>query len=242
MKTTFRFVFLMVFLSAGLIVALPYTSSAVEVRSQACSTLSTAQTNYQTAASKRLETMNDDFAKRLSAISDRSTTIDPKVQDARDAAATKFNDAIATLKAQPDLTTAQQKAIDTYVTQMQAAEKTREGAVDAARSVYRAELIEVVQQHQTTLSAAVTTFQSSVSTAFTTAIGNCADANAKTTLKSDLTTAKETFASARESSKVTEQIKQLMETRNAAIKDADVTFAKQAASYSAALATVLGVS
>jgi hypothetical protein len=241
MKTTFKLVFLMVLLSAGLIVALPSSSSAVETRSQACSTFSTAQTNYQTAATKRLEAMNEDFAKRLSAINDRSSTIDPKVQAARDAATAKFNDAIATLKAQPDLTAVQQKAIDTYATQMQAAEKTRESAVDAARSAYRTELIKVVQQHQAALSIAVAAFQSSVSTAFTTAISNCADANAKTALKTDIASAKTTFASARESSIVTGQISQLMQARNTAIKNADATFAKAVASYSAALATVLGV-
>lgn len=241
MKAIFRLIVVSVFGGTVITGAIPANSYAVEGRSGVCTTLSTAQANHTASATKRLATMNDDFAKRIATINNRDTTVDPKVAAARAAAGVKFDESIAKLRAQSDLTTVQKKAIDTYESQMKAAEKVRETAVDAARTSYRTSLVGVVQQHQAALSAAATTFQSSVSTAFTTAIANCTSATAKSVLKNSIASAKATFTTARESAKVSEQIKQLIQTRNTAIKTADTTFAKEAGTYSATLAAVLGV-
>lgn len=241
MKTIFRSVTVLTLVIACLVVIAPTNSHAVEAKSGACTTLPATQTNYQAAATKRLATMNDDFAKRISNITNRDKTVDPKIDAARAAAATKFDEAIVKLNAQSGLTTAQTKAITTYESQTKAAEKIREEAVDAARATYRTSLVGVVQQHQAALSTAATTFQSAVSTAFTTAIANCTSTTAKSTLKATIASAKATFATARQSAKVTDQIKQLMQTRDTVIKTADETFAKTAATYSATLSAVLDV-
>jgi hypothetical protein len=241
MKTAYKFATVFTFTAAimGVALTLPAARSAAIEATGACSTLPTALTKYETAATGRLATMNDDFAKRISNIANRDTTVDPKVAAARTAAAEKFDQAITKLKAQSGLTQAQQAAIDTYVTQMKAAEKTRETAVDAVRSTYRTSLSSTVQQHQAALTAAVKAFQSSVSNAFTVAIANCGNGTARATLKASIASAKAAFASERQSAKVTDQIKVLVQARDAAIKAADTAFANQVKTYSATLTAVL---
>lgn len=221
------------------IIVAPQPAFAVEATG-ACAALPVAQAKYQTASATRLATMNSDFTKRIANISDRDSTIDSKIQASRQAAAEKFAQGIAKLTAQQGLTAEQQTAITTYQSQLQTAEKERESAVDAARATYRQSLQAVVQQHQTTLSAAAETFQSSVATAFTTAIANCSNSTARAALKTSIVSAKATFTAQRESAKVTDQIKALVQARDTAIKTADTAFSDKAKEHAATLTAALG--
>jgi hypothetical protein len=204
-----------------------------------CTHIATLSDTSTVAIKTKITSMNTDFATRLANIANRTTTIDPKVDEARAKATATFDAKVTALQAKSGLTAEQKAAIETYAVTMNAAEKTRETAVDAARTTYRSSLTEVVTAHQTSLTNATTIYQTSVANAFATATTHCGDGTAISNLKTSVKAARDVFKSTRADTKVTTDIKALMATRDAAIKAADADFTKAAATYTATLSAVL---
>ncbi len=216
------------------------TTTTNKGSSVACTHITTIESTNKATIATRMAGMQGDFAKRLTTITANKTDVDQKVASARAAANAQFESKIKSLEAQTGLTKIQLQAIATYKTDMQQAEVTREKAVDAARTTYRADLLAEVQTHQQDLSSAVAAYQTAVTAAFTTAATNCGDGTAVATLKTDVKSARETLTTARKSDKATTNIKQLATTRAASIKTANEAFAASVAIYTATLTTALG--
>ncbi|MDB5160495.1 MAG: surface antigen [Candidatus Saccharibacteria bacterium] len=231
--------------STGLVVSLVVVSSvpthAVTNTNllATCNRISSLSDTSDVAIKTKVTSMNADFTTRLTNIADRTTTIDPKVDEARAKATAAFDAKVTALQEKTGLTAIQKAAIKTYAVNMNAAEKTRETAVDAARTTYRTALTSVVTTHQTSLTNATTTYQTSVTNAFATATAHCADSTAISNLKTSVKAARDIFKSTRTDAKVTTDIKALMATRDAAIKAADANFTKATATYTATLSAVL---
>ncbi len=209
-----------------------------------CSRITTfAKTGKENLSEKR-STLQTDFSKRLSGIATKQTDVDKKVSEARLAAKTKFEEKIAKLEAKEDLTDVQKAAIETYKTEVQAAEVTRAAAIDDARAAYRTGLASLVTTNQQTLSSAVTTYQTAVSTALATATANCTEANATATLatlKASLKSAREVLNAKRTPDTNKAAIKQLATTRDAAIKAANEAFKTKVTALTVTLKAALQV-
>jgi len=227
-------------LASVLVVSTSAKSMAIDGEGNAagaCIRISTLASTNDAAVTEHMSLMKTNFANRLTEIASRQAEVDQKAATFRTNIAAKFDKKVSELKQQSGLTTDQLTAIDTYATNMKSAEATREAAVDAARSTYRTALAETISAHQQSLLGAATAFEAASTAAFATAQADCSTA-AMTTLKETIKTARETLTSVRESSKVGQTVKQLADTRNAAIKAADEAFAKSAADYTAILKAV----
>jgi hypothetical protein len=214
-------------------------SGTERTSSAACTRIATLLSTSNATVATHIASMKTDFANRISNIASRQADVDQQSATFRASIADKFDAKITKLREQANLTTAQIAAIDTYATNMKTAESTRETSVDAARLTYRTALSGVVNTHQQSLINATSTFEGSISEAFTIAQTNCSNGTAMATLKQTISTARQTFKLAQQSS-VGDSIKQLATTRNTAIKAADTAFAKSAADYTAILVTSLG--
>lgn len=117
-------------------------------------------------------------------------------------------------------------------------EKTREQAVDAARSSYRTAYAAQVTTHQAARKAA-TTLQTDILAAFSTAQANCGDGSAVSTLRSSVKKARDTFKSTRTDSAIKTNVRQLTATRDSAVKAADSAFKQQLQTETATLKQVL---
>lgn len=215
------------------------TTKETKGSSATCAHITTLESTNQATIATRMAGMQGDFTKRLATITANKTDIDQKLAITRAAASAQFESKLKSLEAQTGLTQVQLQAISTYKTDIQQAEATREKAVDAARTTYRAALLAEVQIHQQDLSSAVTTYQTAVTAAFTTAVTNCGDGAATASLKTTVKSARETLTAARHSDKVTTSIKQLATTRAAAIKTANEAFAISVGTYTTTLTTAL---
>lgn len=205
----------------------------------ACTRITTlGSTNEATIGSKKAA-MQADFANRLTKITSEKSQVDQKVTTFRANLAKTFNDKVAKLEAQKNLSATQKAAIETFKTDMTTAEATREKAVDAARQTYREGLFQAINDRQVALTSAVEAFQAAVTDAFSTAASNCSDTGAMQTLKTTVKSARETLQTARSNNKVGSTVSQLAATRNASIKAADQAFAQSAASYGKTLAAAL---
>lgn len=227
--------------SAGLMIGLVAVSTvqthAVSDTALAatCNRIATLSGTSSFAIKTKISSMNADFTNRLTNIAGRTTTIDPKINTARAKATAAFDEKIAKMEARSGLTAAQKTAIEAYASSMRAAEKTREAAVDAARTTYRSALTNVVTAHQTSLTSATKTYQTTVAHAFATAAAHCGDGTAVSNLKVTVKAARDALKLARTDAKVSTDIKALMATRDAAIKAADADFAKIVATYAETL-------
>lgn len=208
--------------------------------STGCTRVTTLDSTASTALTSKLSDMNTKFQKRLSTIASNQADVDKKVADFRGNLTKTFETKVTALANKTDLTTVQKAAIETYRTHVEAAEKTREAAVDAARTTYRAALLAVIQTQQATLKTDAAYFQTTVTTAFSTAMKHCGEATGTTDLKTTVKTARDGFKSARSTDKVSSSIKALAATRDAAIKAADTAFAATVAKETATLKAILG--
>jgi hypothetical protein len=183
--------------------------------------------------------MQTDFTNRISTVGANQAKVDTTVAADRAKITANFEAKVQVLEAEAGLTKAQLAAITLYATNMKAAETTREAAVDAARTTYRTALTNAITTQQTALTIATNSFQISLKTAFANAVTNCGDGTALTTLKASIVSSRAVLTSERDSAKTTAAIQVLATTRDTAIKAADATFAKDAATYTATLAAVL---
>lgn len=232
-------------LAAALLIAAPsfaQTSALREVTpttEASCARFATLAATSNTRMNERIAAMEVDFQKRLSIISGRHDAVDQKVATYRTTALDKFDLKVTELKSKTGLTPEQLTAIDAFVASMKAAEVARAQAVDSARAAYRAALLDEVTAHQARLLQAALIYQRSVSAAFTKAQTNCADTTAGATLRSEIKAARDTFQTARKAEVTGSSVKQLAETRQAAIKAADAEFVKKVKEYTATLKTAL---
>lgn len=189
---------------------------------------------------KRLATMQSNFIKRLADVNSRHDEVDQKVATVRTEATSKFDAKLVALKAQTGLTTAQLAAIDTFGTGVHDAQDVRRAAVDAARDAYRSALAGAISANQTSLTAAASAYKSSVDTAFTIAQSTCSESTALPTLRSSIKSARETFMNAtKRPDDTTAAIRQLVTTRDAAIKTADTAFVAKVTSLKTTLKAAL---
>lgn len=213
--------------------------SSVKTSSAACTKLATTITTKQAAMTQKIATMQADFQKRLQTISSNQAAVDQKAATYRSNFAQKFDAAVDKLRQEPQLADTQKKAIDTYHTNVMADEKTREQAVDAARSSYRTAYAAQVTTHQAALTKAATTLQTDILAAFSTAQANCGDGSAVSTLRGSVKKARDTFKSTRTDSAIKTNVEQLAATRNSAVKAADSAFKQQLQAETATLKQTL---
>lgn len=220
----------------------PAMAVVLNPKTIACDNVSAIQTKNEAELATRIVTMQADFAARLAKITSDKTEIDNKITTNRTEAKKSFEENIQKLELQTGLTNAQKQAIMTYNTNMQLAEKTRETAVDSARSKYNTDLLNVVTKHHQTITEAVNTYQATVQSTFMTAKARC-DNGMTTTNMSNLRTAiklaRETLTSSKTESEIKSQIKKLATTRNDAIKLADDHFKESATTYNTSLKVAL---
>jgi hypothetical protein len=215
--------------------------AVVDASNSVCARVATLTSTKQAAVAIRVATMQTNFSARLTKIVSDKAVIDQKIATARANASQQFNSKVQKLEAKTGLTDTQKQAIETYQTDMQQAEKTRELAIDTARQTYRGELLSTVTNQQKALSTAVDTYQSTVSEAFSAASANCATKPNDTmpTLRASIQSARTTLTNLETSLKNTSEIKQLITTRDSAIKDDNGVFAKSIATYTSTLTSAL---
>lgn len=208
-----------------------------------CTAINTIANNGTSAINTKLGAMSSDFTGRLTTITTNLDVVDKKITEARATAATNFDTKISDLKSTQDISDTQLAAIEQYKTDMLAAEKTRETAVDAARATYRAGLVDAVKSYQDSLTGSANTFKSTAASYFQWAKDQCAADKNQTTirtwLKGYIATTKSTFAGARGTDTTKAKISELAQTRNQAIADANKAFTDAATGYAATLATAL---
>lgn len=155
--------------------------------------------------------------------------VDQKVADARKKADAARDKDFSKLEAKAK-TTDQKQAVQTYEAAVHDAVNTRRAAYDAARQAFRTGVQNAIISRRDTITAQLTTFQDSVSSAFSTAEASCSgtspDGRAiQQTLRANLRSARTTFQNDRKSDgTVGSQVKQLVATRQAAFKAADKVF------------------
>ena len=239
MKTTSKKLYLGVALSLAIIMVVSGNTKSMAVATSSvdvCAHIETLSSTNSANIATHIASMETDFASRMANIASRQAGVDQQSATFRASIASKFDLRIANLKKQTGLTAEQSAAIDTYATDMRAAEATREVAVDAARATYRTALSSAINAHQQTLKDAATTFETAVSTAFTTAQANCsAGKTAVDTLKTSISTARQALTLTRQSNTISSNIQQLVITRNAAVKAADEAFGVSSKAYTATL-------
>ena len=206
---------------------------------EACSRISKLASTSDATVTAHAASMKTDFANRISNLTSKHADVDQKASAARASIAVKFEAKITELKQIANLTTVQLTAIDTYATNMKAAELTRETAVDAARSTYRIAIAAAVNSHQQSLIDAAAVFEATTSKALATAKTDCGKGTAMDTLKQTVKVARQTLETARKSSSAGDAIKLLAETRNAAVKAANDAFSQSATGYKTTLTTAL---
>jgi hypothetical protein len=205
----------------------------------ACSRVTTLSSVNEASLEAHVASLKSGYDQRLAKVAADKVALDQNIATNRAEVATKFATKIADLQALPNLTTAQTQAIATFKTNMQTANATRIVAVDVARTTYRTALTAFVTTQQQSLNSAALTYQTSVKAAFNTAITNCGDGTAITTLRASIKTARETMSTTRLSVKQASDIKVLAATRNDAIQSANKAFATLAAQYSQTLKDAL---
>jgi len=203
--------------------------TTTETRREAatCSRITALATSGKRAVSEKRSELQTGFSQRIANVSTRQTDVDKKISDARTTATNTFEEKIKRLQAIDGLTTEQLGAIDTFKTDVEAAQLNRRTAVDNARSVYRTGLTTLVASNQQTLSGTTTTYQTAITAAFTIAAANCTPANVAATLatlQASIKSARESLKSQRTPDTNKEAIKALAVTRQAAIKSANDTF------------------
>lgn len=208
-------------------------------KAELCSRFANLGDSSRSTLQTKSTELKSDFAKRLADITSRQAAIDQKVVSTRANAAVEFDAKIEKLRTAAGTDQAKLTAIDAYVTSMKEAAKTRNAAVDAARTTYRTALSADITAHQQAISAAVAAYQAAVASAVATAKANCGDGTAAATLKSAVKTAREALQSARKSDKVGSDVKALAATRNDAIKAANETFRASAKTNAETLAAAL---
>lgn len=208
-------------------------------KAELCSRFANLGDSSRSTLQTKSTELKSDFAKRLADITSRQTAVDQKVTSTRANAAAEFDAKIEKLRTAAGTDQAKLTAIDTYVTNMKEAAKTRNAAVDAARTAYRTALSADITAHQQAISAAVAAYQAAVASAVATAKANCGDGTAAVTLKAAVKTARETLQSARKSDKVTSNVKALAATRESAIKAANEAFRASAKTNAQTLAAAL---
>lgn len=219
------------------------TKETTGASASVCTRIITLQTKNEGNLSTHVGSMDSDFAKRLSGIAADQAAIDQKVATARTTASTEFDTKIAALKATAGLTAAQITAIETFQTTMKKDQTTRATAVDAARTAYRKALENDVQTHQSGLTSAVATYQAAITAAFSTAAASCGSGTGVIdTLRAAVKTARINLQTARSGDKVTSDIKNLIVTRNTAIKAANAAFVTAAQAATSTLSAALGSS
>jgi hypothetical protein len=227
---------LMVIVSTSPAMAIPDTTNRNnELPSIACNRITTLKNNSEKTIDTQLSNLETVFANQLSKITEKEATNDQKITTTRTAAKNQFEEKIQTILAQTGLTESQIQAINDYKNNIQTANVTRQSAVDAARSEYRTALSNTVSAQQQILTQSVKNYKTAVSTAFNNANTNCSQAGSSAELRLSVKTARESLTAARETSKSAAAIKQLSETRNTAIKQADKIFTELATEYAKTL-------
>jgi hypothetical protein len=204
-----------------------------------CVRITELKTTGGATLTSRITAMNNGFETRLAAFAARHKETDQKVLDLRTDHRTKFSDKIDALANKTNLPADQKAAIETYKTEMLAAETDREKAVDEARAAYREALLGKITKHQITLRDAAAVFHDTVTTALQTASDTCDKGSALQTLRSSVKTARTVFKEARDLSSVRDDVKGFMETRRDAVKTANEAFKEKAADLSRELAETL---
>ncbi len=205
----------------------------------ACTHITTLQSTNEAEMATHIAIMQTNFATRLAKITTDQAAVDQKVATARVNAHNQFEEKIKSMESQTGLTDTQKQAIETYKTDMNQAETTRETAIDKARTTYRTNLSNSALANQRTLTNAVNVYKTAVQSAFATASTNCGDGTALTTLKASIKTARETLTTTRTATKTTNEIKQYTTTRNDAIKAANKVFTDSVAQYTTTLTSAL---
>lgn len=206
-----------------------------------CDRIETVTSGINSRVSERRDTLRTNYTNRLTNLAATVTNIEDRLGVARQQVATSFEERITTLKNIEGLSDEQLAAIDTFQTDMIAADEVRQTTVDSARTDYRAALREIVSDRQDALAEAAATYSTALDAALKKAESNCSSASALTTLRADINAARNTFNEARQSTEVKEQLAELMQERNTAIKDANDAFRETAKQLSATLQSALGV-
>lgn len=214
-------------------------AAAAPTANGACARFTTLAAASSTKINERIAAMEVDFQRRLTIISGRHDAVDLKVATFRTTALDKFDLKMDVLKSEKNLAPEQVTAIEEFVNNMKEAEAARAQTVDSTRATYRSAMLEEVNARQAHLLQSALVFQRSVAASFTKAQSTCADATAGTTLRSEIKTARETFQTARKTEVAGSSIKQLAETRQAAVKAANAEFVKKVKEYTATLKTAL---
>ncbi len=122
-------------------------------------------------------------------------------------------------------TDAQKQAVAAFQNAVEAAVTARESALDAARAAFRQGINQIIPQHQADVKQVLAIFQSSIQTAINQASSQCASGTDSATIRAALQTALQNARNTRQAGiqkidKVGPQIQQLVQARNAAIKQA----------------------
>ena len=201
----------------------------------ACNKAINLSTSSNATVQAHIANMKTDFSNRLTTIDSKQSEVKQKIYTKRADNANKFQAKIDELKAIDGLNDEQLAAIDTYEANMIAANTIRQTAIDQALTDYQTALTEAIKNHQADLITATTTFENSISNAFNKIKLACDSGTDISTLKNSVKEARQKLVTARQSTEYRNEVKQLQETRNAAIKDANNTFKKLASEYKATL-------
>jgi hypothetical protein len=166
----------------------------------------------------------------LNKLKDRKTQRATQIQKNRDNAKAAFEAAVVKIEAKAT-TDAQIAAVATFKTTVETAISTRQAAVDAAVAAYQASLTQLVGAREDVIKNAAATMKSSVAAATATAQASCTAGDdpvtIRTTLITSIKTASETFrgsVSVKVNGSMAQQLKDIAQTRDAAIKAANEAF------------------
>lgn len=244
MKTILSRILITTILSPSLILLTVSPALAVinsDITPAACLHVITLRSAGRDAMATNLAKMNKGFSDRMKKIASNKASVDKKVTTSRANAKNLFESKLKKLESKAGWTSAQKQAIATYKTNMELAKTTRDLAVDTARTNYRSALANLITAQQKDLTAAVITYQKAFEKAFATANANCSKGANMSAVKTAVQSAHQTLKTAITKANNKDKIKQLATTRNNAIKSADDTFIKQAASYTKTLKIALGL-
>lgn len=209
--------------------------------SNLCTRISTVTSAHDARITERRATLKTNFSNRLTKLETNRASVEEKLATTRQQVVSTFNQKIDELSAMQGLSEEQLTAIDTFKTEMIAAQDARKQAVDTARQTYQSGLRQIISDRQDVIDEATATYDAAVDAAFEKAESNCSSSSALTALRADLSAARNALAAVRETTKPRSDVRSLAETRNSAIREANQTFRATAKKSAETLAKALGI-
>jgi len=224
MKLNFKILSICIVLAA--IVISPAFVSAIVGTGGAnfCTNLNTFSTQYSSAVQQRVNALQQKIEQSNASLASVRVKEDQALSTTRQNMDAKKEQYYAQLEAKA--TTDEQKtAVQNFETAMDAASTARKSAIDAANKAFRDGVDAIIAQKQPLIQQAGPAFEAAVKSAFDKAKSSCtsgtASATVRSTLLTDLKTAKDQFKTAvNAGNAINSQMKTLKATRNSAFKKA----------------------